>query len=232
MSHSAPQPEPRHRRRRALHPLVLPAAAGLVAASVLSLSTTDALSAFTAQITDSVSTAGAGTLQMTETQSVGGTTTTCTSTDGGSVATNSATCSTINSYGGTTTLVPGESSTSSVTLSNTGTHAATSFTLEPGACSQSGAVTGSATDLCNKLLLSVDKTVGSTTTNLVNQVSLDAFRTAYRTGGTSGPLSLGSVAAGDSRTFTFTVTLPAGTGNTYQGLTATQGLTWLFTAGS
>ncbi|QKE86121.1 hypothetical protein HL663_14740 [Arthrobacter sp. NEB 688] len=212
--------------------MALPLAASVVAASVLTLSTTDALSAFTAQITDSVSTVGAGTLQMTETQSVGGATTTCTSTDGGSVATNSATCTTINSYGGATTLVPGESSTSSVTLSNTGTHAASGFTLEPGACSQSGDVSGSANDLCDTLLLSIDQTVNGTTTNVLRPTSLDDFRAANRSGGSSGPLALGAVAAGASRTFTFTVTLPAGTGNAYQGLTATQGLTWLFTAGS
>lgn len=222
---------PARSRRRRLAPLAVVAGVGATAA--LALSMTGTLSAFTAQITNSANTVGNGTLVMTETQSVGQTTTTCNSTDTNSVATNSATCSTINKYGGVTNLVPGGSSSATVTIANTGTAAASSFTLAPSACAQTGNVTGSATDLCSKLLLSVTKTVGGTTTTVVNNVSLDAFFAANKIGGTAGPLSLGSVAAnGGSQTFTFTVTLPAGTGNAYQGLAASQNLTWLFTAGS
>ena len=217
-------------RRRRFAPLALIAGVGATAA--LALSMTGTLSAFTAQITNNANTVSDGTLVMTETQAVGQTTTTCNSTDTNSVAVNSATCSTINKYGGVTTLVPGGTSSATVTIANTGTAAASSFTLAPLACSQSGAVTGSATDLCNKLLLTVTKTVGGNTTTVVNGLTLDAFFAANKIGGTSGPVSLGSVAAGASQSFTFTVTLPAGLGNTYQGLGASQSLVWLFTAGS
>ena len=75
--------------------------------------------------------------------------TTCRSSDQPS---NSATCTGINKYGGTTSpLMPGQSRTVDVTFTNIGSNAATSFAMAPGTCSQSplaGAGTPAATNLC------------------------------------------------------------------------------------
>lgn len=213
--------------RRRFAPVALLAAVGATAA--LALSTTGTLSAFTAQITNGANAVSNGTLVMSETgQKADGTSTTCTSTDSTTVAINSATCTTINKFGYVTNLVPGGTSLASVSISNTGTANAATFTLTPGVCSQSGNVTGSAIDLCSKMTVKVDKVVGGTTTNVI------PAGTTLAGANTGGALSLGAVAANGAQVYTFNVavTLPAGLGNTYQGLTATQPLVWLFTAGS
>ena len=213
--------------RRRFAPLAVVAGVGATAA--LALSMTGTLSAFTAQITNSANTVTDGTLVMSETgQNSAGTSVTCTSVDTTTVATNSATCTTINKFGYVTNLVPGGTSSASIQISNTGTANAASFTLAPGACAQSGNVTGSATDLCSKMTIKVDKVVGGTTTNVI------AAGTTLAAANTAGAVSLGTVAAAGAQvyTFNFTVTLPAGLGNTYQGLTATQPLVWQFVAGS
>ena len=121
--------------RRRLSPVAL--IAGVGAAVVLALSTTGTLSAFTAQITNSTDTAATGSLVMQETGTTGGTGYTCTSTDAtpaaNNINTNAATCATINKYSGSTTLTPGATPTvSTVVLKNTGTVAATTFTVTPG----------------------------------------------------------------------------------------------------
>lgn len=218
-------------RRRRFAPLAVVAGVGATAA--LALSMTGTLSAFTAQITNSANTVTDGTLVMSETQTIGANTTTCTSTDGNSVAVNAATCTTINKFGGVANLVPGGTSSATIAIQNTGTATASSFTLAPGTCVQSGNVTGSATTLCSTLTIKVDKVVGGTTTNVI---PAGTSLTAAQTG---GPFAIGAVAPNASVTFNFTVTLPTTTGtpavavgNSYQGLTATQPLVWLFTAGS
>ena len=211
-------------RRRRFAPLAVVAGVGATAA--LALSMTGTLSAFTAQITNSANTVTDGTLVMSETQTVGANTTTCNSTDTNSVAVNSATCTTINKFGGVTNLVPGGTSSATIAIANTGTATASSFTLTPGTCVQTGNVTGSATDLCSKVTIKLDKVVGGTTTNVI------PAGTTLAAANTNGAYSINAMAPAASVTFNFTVTLPAGLGNTYQGLTATQPLVWLFTAGS
>lgn len=192
-------------------------ASGVLSATLLSLSLTGTLSGFAASITNSSNTTASGYLTMQE-QNAGGTVT-CTSTDGGSVSTNSATCSTINKFGGSTTLAPGGSTATTVTIKNTGTVNASTFTLTPGAsCTQSnnGSVNGSATDFCAKMNLTV--TQGSTS---VFSGTLASFAG-------SSAISLPSVAAGSSLPFTFTVTLNQNAGNTYAGLAASVPMTWTF----
>jgi hypothetical protein len=198
-------------------------AAGLVGAALLTASTTGTLSGFVASIQNSTNTAATGTLVMQEQNA--GATVTCLSTDGGSVSTNTATCSTINKFGGSTTMVPGGSTATTVTIKNAGTASASTFTLAPtGVCTQSnnGTTNGSSTTLCSTMTIAVS---GGTT---VASQTLDAFYAAYKTGGTSGPISLGTVAPGATVSFTFTVSLPAGATNTSQGLAASMPLTWTF----
>ena len=217
---SAPAPS---RRRSRLTPLAL--LTGVLGAVILALSMNSSLAAFTASITNSVNTAAAGTLIMQEQNAAG--TTTCLSTDGtgNNVATNAATCATINKYGGSTTMVPGQTISTTVTIKNVGTAPAASFTLAPGACTQSGNVTGSATDLCAKIGIVITQTAASTTTTITPASST---LTSLASG---GALNLTApVAAGATVTFTFAVTLNSSAGNTYQGLAASQPLVWTFTS--
>jgi hypothetical protein len=202
--------------------------AGLVVAGGFSLaaSVQGSLGTFTASITNNANTTATGTLVMQEQNAAA--TVTCNSTDAGLTAndinTNSSLCSTIDQYGGTSSpLVPGGSVATTITFRNTGTAAASAFTVTPGACTQSaaGATSGSAIDLCGKLTVAVTKTVSGTTTAVGSGTA-----TAL---GSGGALNIGSLAAGASLSITFTVTLSSSAGNTYQGLNASQPMVWQFT---
>lgn len=219
---SSPTPR-RAAPRRRLTPLAL--ITGVVGAVILAFSMNSSLAAFTAQIVNTINTAAEGTLIMTETGPAPGNVV-CTSSSGtnGNVGTNSANCATINKYGGSTTLVPGQSTNVTVTITNSGTAPAATFTLAPGTCTQTGTVTGSATDLCTQMGIVITQTVGGTTTTVSPAAS-----TLTSIAGTTIPLT-NPVAAGASATFTFKVTLPVGSGNSYQGLQANQQLTWTFTS--
>ncbi|RAX44185.1 hypothetical protein DQ354_16555 [Arthrobacter sp. AQ5-06] len=215
MSDSAAAPKRRH-----FAPIVL--LAGLVGTVLLSLSLTGTLSGFVASITNSSNTAASGSLVMQE-QSTGGVPATCLSTDGGSVSTNSATCSTINKFGGSTVMVPGGPAvTTAITIKNAGSVAARTFTLTPGtSCTQSlnGAQNGTATDLCAKLNVVI--TSGATTVFTGTAASLAGAPAAAIT-------MPAAPAAGVSVPFTIAVTLDTSAGNTYQGLAASLPLTWTF----
>ena len=192
-------------------------ATGVLAAVLLSLTMTGTLSGFAAQITNSTNTAATGALTMQEQNA--GATVTCSSTDGGTVSTNTATCSTINKFGGSTTMIPGQTVTTSVTIKNTGTVAANTFTLTPGStCAQSnsGSANGTATDLCSKLSVVITNTTASATVYSGTLTAL-AGASAY---------TLPAVAAGGTTTFSFAVTLASTAGNTYQGLQASLPLVW------
>lgn len=200
---------------------------GLVCAAGLSMavSVESSLGTFTAGITNSGDTTGTGTIVMQEQNAAG--TVTCNSTDAGlnanTINTNSSLCSTIDQYGGTSSaLVPGGSIATSITFRNTGTAAASAFTVTPGTCSQAaaGGTSGSATDLCAKLTVAITKTIGGTTTAVGSGTA-----TALTSGGV---LSIGSLAAGASLSITITVTLSSAAGNTYQGLNASQPMVWQF----
>ncbi|WP_375387090.1 hypothetical protein [uncultured Amnibacterium sp.] len=189
----------------------------LLSAGLLSLSVTGTLSGFTAAITNSVNSAATGTLVMQEQNA--GATVTCTSVDGSGITTNAATCSTVNEFGGTTTMVPGTPVTTTVTIRNTGTLNASTFMLTPGGtCTQTSIATpaGTATDLCTKLTLVV-KQDGTQ----ISSGTLTAFAG-------SAAKNLTTVAAGGTSTFTFTVTLDAAATNAYQGLQASVPMTWTF----
>ena len=189
-------------KRRRFTPIAL--TTGVVAAALLSVSMTGTLSGFVASINNSTNTTATGALIMQEQNAAG--TVTCLSTDGGTLSTNTATCATINKLGGSTTMVPGQTITTNITIKNTGTVNAGSFTLTPSACTQSAAATpsGTATDLCTQLQLVIMQ--GSTQ---VYSGTAAGLGTAVRT--IAGP-----PAAGASLPFSFAATLPAAAGNTYQ----------------
>jgi hypothetical protein len=185
--------------------------AGLLSTALLSLSLTGTFSTFTAAITNTTDTAGTGALVMQET----GGAATCLSSDA------TASCSTINKYGGNLAMAPGDSSTTTVTIANTGTVNASSLTLAPGSCVQSanGTPAGTATDFCTQLAVALYSGTAATGTPVY-----------------AGPASglstqtLPGVAAGASQAYTFKVSLPTSLGNTYTNLKASQPLAWTFTS--
>lgn len=212
--------------RRRFQPVLI--LAGIGAAAVLSLSMSGTLSAFAATITNSTNTAASGSVILQETgansTSPIGASVTCTSTDANSADLNSATCATINKYGGNLAMVPATSGsttnlvTTTETFKNTGTATAASFILAPGACTQSanGVVSGTASDFCAKLNVVI----------AVNGVVVQTTTAAALAQG--GPITLPAVPApgGPAVTLKFTVSIDSSAGNSYQGLAASQPLVW------
>lgn len=205
-------------KRARFAPLTI--ATGVLGAVLLSVSMSGTLSGFVASITNSANTAATGALVMQEQNA--GATVTCLSTDLGSVSTNTSTCSSINKFGGSTTMYPGNTVSTPITIKNVGTVAASTFTLTPGAtCTQSnnGALNGTATDLCAKLNVVI--TSGALTVFSGTAASLAGALPAAFT-------MPAAPAAGVSVPFTIAVTLSSAAGNTYQGLAASLPLTWTF----
>jgi hypothetical protein len=207
------------KKRKLSLPLIV---AGGVSSLVLALGMSPTFSAFSASIQNTVNTAGSGALIMQESDG----TATCNSTDLGSVSTNSAVCATINKYGGNVAMVPGQAVVTNITIKNTGSVAATSFSLTPGACGQSnnGLANGTALDLCTKM----NVVIKSGTTPVFTGTAA-----TLASGGVIDinlKLAQASVAAGGSVPLTFTVTLDTSAGNTYQGLKVSQPMTWAFGA--
>lgn len=125
-------------------------------------------------------------------------------------ADNTATCSTINKYGGTTTpLAPGGSQSVTVKLANTGAGSGT-LTLEPGACTDGG----TAYHLCDKAMVQVSCTSPSTLNSTA--IALKSFTTQ----------TVGTLAAGAGTDCTFTVSLPSDTPSGYANQIASQVLVW------
>lgn len=102
-----------------------------------------------------------------------------------------------------TNLKPGDTITGSVTIQNTGTLPAT-FSLN-----EVDAVNG----FSDPSLLTMEITQGG------SEVFAGTF-------GTVGTIDLGTFAAGESRTFTYSTTLDAATGNGDQGASATAAYRW------
>ncbi|WP_299056307.1 hypothetical protein [uncultured Nocardioides sp.] len=196
--------------------------AGLAGSLALALSMGASLSGFTATITNSENTTATAALAIEETG--GGST--CASYD------STATCSTINKYGGTTTpLVPGGSSTTTVTFTNTGSVAVGASTMKGGICTATtragvtGATTPSATNtdpgnLCSVLELSVYKASTATGTPIFTG-SPAAFQTATAT-------TLGTLAVSGSQDYTFVVRFPSGATTAVQGQQVSQTIAWKF----
>ncbi|BDZ51954.1 hypothetical protein GCM10025867_41950 [Frondihabitans sucicola] len=198
-------------------------ATGVLGAVLLSVSMSGTLSGFVASIQNTTNTAASGALTMQEQNS--GATVTCSSTDGGTVSTNTATCGGINKFGGSTTMVPGQTVTTPITIKNTGSVTANTFTLTPGTtCTQTanGALNGTATDLCAKMTVVITNTTASPNTTIYSGTLAGLA--------SGGAISLPTVAAGATTGFSFAVTLASTAGNTYQGLAASLPLTWTYTS--
>ena len=202
-------------------PIVL---TGALSSVVLALGMTPTFSAFTASIGNSLNAAGMGTLVMQETNAAG--TVTCLSTDGGSVSTNVAACSSINKYGGNLGMTAGTSAVTVANIKNVGTVDAVVFGLTPGVCVQSatGAVAGTALDLCSKITVTI--TSGAATVFSGTAAAL----------GSGGPIDVLSklgvpkLVPSTQKAFTITATIDAAVGNTYQGLQVSQPMTWTFSS--
>ncbi len=194
-------------------------ATGLAGSMALALSLGASVSAFTATITNSINTSASAALAVTETSGAA----TCNSYDA------TATCSTINKYGGVgSPLAPGQSRTTTVTFNNTGTVAVGSATLAPGACvatttGTSGSTTPTtpnttAGNLCSVLQVAVYKGATDAGTVVYNG-SLAAF---------TATATVDPIAVAASQAYTFKVTLPASATTTIQGQQVSQPLTWTF----
>ncbi len=199
---------------------------GAIASLLIGFTLTPTFAAIVASIQNSTNTASTGTLTMKETSG----TYTCNSTDGSGSTTNTATCASINKYGGTANaLVPGAAPvTTDITIQNTGSLAATSFGLTPGACVQSpvsgASFSGSASDLCDKINVTIKS--GSVTIFTGTAGSL-------ATGGQVNlltALSKTSIAPNESVPLSISVSLDSSAGATYQALQISQPLTWTFSA--
>jgi hypothetical protein len=186
------------KKRRLSLPLIV---AGGVSSLVLALGMSPTFSAFTAEILNNNNTAGAGTLAMTET----GNGFTCTSA--------AATCTDINKYGGLTAMKPGDSKTTTIVITNTGSVDAAIFTLTPGACAH----TASTPDLCSQL----EVTMVQGTKTVVDHVMASAL--------TAPVTSLDAVASHGTTSIAITVKfVSSASDNSLQGATASQSLTWKF----
>lgn len=220
---------PRSRRRFA--PILW--ISGALAAVILVLGINGTLASWTqAILTNGNNQVGsAASVVLSETGPDGtGTSTTCTTAG---TASNTATCSQINKYGDggvlDTTLSPGASINTTVTLTNTGSGPASTFTMAPGACSalyntgsNSGTAPAAGDNLCSQLQVAVACTGGATLT--VPATSFDAFASG-------GPYTLTTgLASGATTSCTFTVSLPSTTAANYSGQTVTQAIVWTLTA--
>jgi hypothetical protein len=211
------------KKRKLSLPLVL---AGGISSLVLALGMSPTFSAFSASIQNTVDTAGSGALIMQETDSSGSTI--CNSADSTTLASNSATCATINKYGGNISMVPGQIVNTTINIKDTGTVNASSFSLTPGLCTQTANGNTSVTaptDLCTKIKI----VIMSGTHEIFNGTAASL----YTLGVIDVNLKLGvpSIVAGAVATpFVFTVTLDSSVGNAYQGLKVSQPLTWTFGA--
>lgn len=200
--------------------LGLLAIGGLMSA-VLAFSLTPTFAGIVASIKNSVNTAATGTLVMKETSGNQN----CLST---SSTSNTATCAGINKYGGTATpLVPGGAgNTTSITIANDGTVDATSFAVKAEACTQSnsGTTSGNATNLCEKVNVTIKS--GATTIfsgtakQFADAGSIDIL----------AKLGKQNVAKGTNVPLTINAALDSSADATYQGLQISQPILWTFGA--
>lgn len=221
--------KPRRAKRRVALPAII---AGGLSSLLLAFSLTPTFSALTAQILNDSNSAGTGTLVMQETGPNGtGAQVTCTSTAAGT-----ATCSTINKFGGdnpTTSgylnLKPGGSTVTTLKFKNIGSVSASTFTVAGGAITKgdnTGSVHGAATASQLGSAFKIKIVVGTTTPTTVFEDSANALAATAST-----PIVIpGSVAVNGEVTITVTTTLLSTADATTQGLTIAEPMTWTFAA--
>ncbi|HWJ08284.1 MAG TPA: hypothetical protein VNS46_02850 [Nocardioides sp.] len=222
--HAAPR-----RRSPRPGPRGLLAGAGAVAAVLLTLSVNGTLSDWTSAVltnsTNTVATTTAVILQEVGPDgSAGHVSQTCRSSDG---AANSATCTTINKYGGTTSpLAPGGSQATDVVFTNLGAANASSFVLTPGTCTSTPS-TGTPTpnNLCT-----TDLTVAVSCSGGTSYVAGSAWSDLVYAAGPAASIPTlthtPGLSSGASATCRLTVALPAGASVLDQGVVVSQPLSW------
>jgi hypothetical protein len=200
-----------------------------IAATLMTLSVNGTLSDWTTAIlnnsTNTVATATAVILQEVGPDGTAGhVSQTCRSSDG---AANSATCTTINKYGGTTSpLSPSGSQQTDVVFTNLGAASASSFVLTPGTCSSTpSSGTPTPNDLCT-----TDLTVAVSCSNGSSYAGGSAWTDLVYAAGAAGSLPTlthaAGLASGASATCRITVALPSNASVLDQGLTLSQPLSW------
>ena len=203
------------RRRRAVPLLWI---SGAFAAVILVLGVNGTLSSWTTAIVHNSTntTAATDAVALSEADGEG---TVCVDTGTVADGSNTATCSTINKYGGITTpLVPGAAgNATTVTLKNTGSATGT-LTLGASACAKSAGVVSATDNVCDYVHVSVE----CPTSTSVYSGTLSAFAAA-------GPQAVGSLDSEASVSCTFTVSLPANAPSDIAAQVASQPLTWTLT---
>jgi hypothetical protein len=227
--------EPDRTRRRRFSPLLWTSSLGAMA--ILSLGVTGTLSQFTASITNDtneVATAPAAAFGFSEAVFVGGILQpVCADASAGEALT----CPAVNKYGtdgaAATPIAPDGTRITTVQLENTGVDpgAITGIlTLSAGACTQLPAVDPVGSPIVGDLCGTATVAIACTTTGTigagvpVGTTTLTAFGTAS----TTTPVTVATLAPGDTVDCTFTTTQPSND-PTLQGITATQPMTWTFT---
>ncbi|MDO4780785.1 MAG: hypothetical protein Q4A34_00095 [Candidatus Saccharibacteria bacterium] len=194
------------------------AVVGGVMALMVAFSLTPTFAGIVATITNSVNTASTGTLVMEEKNHDGSVT--CTTTGAGS-----ATCATINKYGGQS-LAPGGSVDTTVKITNKGTIAANAFTVKGGTCSTENAPSASVSgngDLCDKMTITIranGSQVWTGTAKAFQQAAAQDIKTVV-----GHP-----IAANETVTLVITAALAGDANASFQGRQISQPITWQFSA--
>ncbi|WP_409484280.1 hypothetical protein [Arsenicicoccus dermatophilus] len=191
--------------------------AGALGTAALALSASGTLSGFTASITNSTNTGGVGSLVMQETGPDGnGGTATCLTT----ASATSATCATINKYGGDLNMNTTSNATkvTAIAIKNAGTMNAGTFTLTPGACTLTNTASNTG-DLCTEAVVTI------------KQDGTQIFTGTPAALASGGPLTLATtnVTAGGTSNVEITFATTAAT-DAVQGESVSQPLTWTFNA--
>ena len=194
------------------------AVVGGIMTLMVAFSLTPTFACVVATITNSVNTASTGTLVMEEKNHDG--TVTCTTT-----GTGSATCATINKYGGQA-LVPGGSTDTTVKITNKGSIAASAFTVKGGTCTTEnapGASVSGTGNLCSKMTITIRANgtqVWTGTAEAFQQAVAQDIKTVVGH----------QIAPNETVTLIITAALPANTDASFQGRQISQPITWQFSA--
>ncbi|MGN6781352.1 MAG: hypothetical protein ACTHJH_07615 [Marmoricola sp.] len=194
------------------------AVSGAAAAAVLVLGVTGTLSSWTtAIITNDTNTTKAVTaVALTESD---GSATTCADTS--TTADNTATCSSINKYGGTSTPLNPDgvnSHTTTVTLTNVGTESG-GLTVSGGTCTNNGGAVGATLKLCNVLTVTIACPSGT-----------QKYTGTLADFAAPGEQAIATLAPGGTAVCDVTVTLPKDAPSGVSAMDVSQPITWTLTA--
>ncbi len=221
--HDTNEPTPRRRLKLGLRPGPALWIAGALSAALLVLGANGTLASWTqAIINNTTNTVATGTAVILQETSGANTCTSSTS----DVSNNSATCATINKYGGTAVpLVPGASQVVNVTFKNIGQSTASSFVMTPGTCTSTPAVPNLCTngDLTVAVSCSAGATLGTPLwTDLAYPAAAPPLTANAKTHTATGT----ELNANATWTCQFTITLAANAPFADQGITVSQPITW------